>query len=90
MLPRHGFLAKSLQLPCQHKSQKIFARPDAYAERVFKFVRKVEAGDFNGNISALELALVYRRWSLVILHFRVIIAVALELHRIRDQLVCPT
>ena len=46
-------------LPCQHKSQKVFTRPDAYAEGVFKFVRKVEAGDFNGNISALELALVY-------------------------------
>ena len=63
---------------------------DAYAEGVFKLVRKLEAGDFNGNISALELALVYRGWSLVILHFRVIIAVALELHRVRDQLVCPT
>ena len=63
---------------------------DAYAEGVFKLVRKLEAGDFNGNISALELALVYRRWAFVILHFRVIIAVALELHRVRDQLVCPT
>ena len=61
---------------------------DAHAEGIVEFLRNVDACDFNGNLSAFEFALMYRGWSLVLLQPCVIFAIALEFHRVGDQLMC--
>jgi len=48
-----------------------------YPLRIVKPLWNVETQYFNGNLSTLELALVHRVWTLVLFHFRAIVAEAL-------------
>ena len=88
VLPRRSFFAESLRLVVSACVAKEMQRKGAYTKRVLKLLRNVEARNLDSDLSTFELALVHRGWSLIVLGFGIIVAVALEFHRVGDQLVC--
>ena len=58
VFPRYGFSAESLNLIASTWVTRGYRKKKAYLQGVVKVMWNVEAQDFNGDLSALELALI--------------------------------
>ena len=70
--------------------QSRYIRNGAYAEMILKLPRNVEACDLNGNLSTLELTLVYRGRPIVLRHFCDVAIETLNFHRVWNRFVGAT